>query len=126
MEPLQELQIILVLTFNQPLDFDILINPKFSETLLEEFVVVDELVLGFGFEVEFGRGDAAGVEGVEDLAVGDAGAELLDFGEGGVGEGVDPGEQLAAGELGVGELRGDVVSEHLKLRICYYGIGRGR
>ena len=93
--------------------------------MLKEFVVVDELVLGFGFEVEFGRRDAAGVEGVEDLAVGDAGAQLLDFGEGGVGEGVDPGEQLGAGELGVGELRGDVVRQHLKLRICYNGIGRG-
>ena len=126
MEPLQELQIILVLTFHQPLNFNVLIYSEFSETLLKEFVVVDELVLGFGFEVEFGRRDAAGVEGVEDLAVGDAGAQLLDFGEGGVGEGVDPGEQLGAGELGVGELRGDVVSEHLKLRICYYGIGRGR
>ena len=71
---------------------------------MEELKVVDELVLGFGFEVDFGEGRSVGVDGmgvelVEDLRVGDASAQLLDFSVGGFSEGVDPGEEIVAGGL---------------------------
>lgn len=61
-EPLKKLEIILVLAFDKSFDFDVFHDTELGEVLLEEFEVVDVLVVVFGFEVYFVELDFGWVE----------------------------------------------------------------
>ncbi len=98
-EPLEKLKIILILALDKFFDIDIFHDAKLGEVLLEKLKVSDILIIIFGLEVDFGEGDFIGIEEVEHLAVDSAGAKLLDFGEVGAEQLVDPGEQVPAGQL---------------------------
>lgn len=60
--------------------FDMALDSEFVEAVLEHAKVVHELVVVFGFPIDFGEVDFAGVDDVEDLAVDAATAQLLDLG----------------------------------------------
>ncbi len=80
-EPLNELKIVLILGFAKFLDLHIPFDSCFFECGLEDFEVVDEFVVVFGFPVDFVDGDFSRVYDIYDLAVDRAGSELLDFGD---------------------------------------------
>jgi hypothetical protein len=82
----------LILALDKFLNIDIFHDTKLSKVLLEYFKVGNILIIIFGFEVDFVELDFIGIEEVEDLAIDSASTELLDFGEIGVDEVIDPGE----------------------------------
>lgn len=99
LEPLQKLQVVLVLALDQLLDLDVLEDAQFGEALLEDLEVGDELVVELSLPVYLSQWDFVGVEDVDQLAVDRTGAQLLDLGEVGLEEVVHPAQQLPAGHL---------------------------
>ena len=89
----------MVLALDKFFDIDIFHDTKLGKVLLEDFKVGNILIIIFGFEVDFVELDFIGIEEVEHLAVDSASAQLLDFGEIGADEVVDPGEQVPAGKF---------------------------
>lgn len=99
LEPLQKLQVVLVLALDQLLDLDVLEDAQFGEALLEDLEVGDELVVELGLPVYLSQWDLVGIEDVDELAVDRTRAQLLDLGEVGLEEVVHPAQQLPAGHL---------------------------
>lgn len=54
-EPLQELQVVLVLTFDQLLNLDVLVDAQLAKALLEHLEVVDKLILRLGLHIHLGK-----------------------------------------------------------------------
>jgi hypothetical protein len=82
-----------------PLDTDFLAGG------LKESEIGEELIVVFGFPVNFGKVDFPGVNHIENLAVNGAGAEGLNFGDIDLSEwkrylkeGIDPGEDFRLGD----------------------------
>ena len=53
LDKLQELQVVLILGFDEFLHFDVPLDPLAAEHLLEDFVVLHKLVLGFSVPINF-------------------------------------------------------------------------
>lgn len=85
---------------------------------MDNFEVVDELILGFGFEAHFVHGEFVRLNQVQDLTVGYSGPELFDFGVVCLGEVVDPAEEIVTGGL-VQVGRGQVVN-HLNNNLILF------
>lgn len=74
-------------------------NVELGEGLLEDFEVVQVLIVKLGLPVDFGEWDFAGVDDVKELAIGSASPELLDFGVVDSEESVEPAEKFPPGKL---------------------------
>lgn len=98
-EPLQELQIVLVLALDEPLDVDVFVNAQLGETLLQDFEVSDKLILELGLPVDLGHGQLARVEDIGELAIDCPRAQLLDLAEIGFEEIVDPVQKFSPGQV---------------------------
>lgn len=61
-EPLEELEVVLVLALDEFFHFDIFHDSELGEVLLKQFEVIDILVVIFGFEVDFVELDFPGVQ----------------------------------------------------------------
>ena len=98
-EPLQKLKVVLVLALDEFLNIDVPLSLEFGETLLQNFKIVDILVLIFSLEVDFTQGDDIGIEHIHKLAVDSPCTQLLYFGKVGLKQFVDPVEELTPGEF---------------------------
>lgn len=72
---------------------------ELGEGLLEDFEVVEILVVEFGLPVDLGEGYFAGVDDIEELAVGGTGPQLLNFRVVNSQQCVQPVQQLPPGQL---------------------------
>jgi len=79
LDPLQELQVVLVLRPDQLIDVDISLNSIPLEGCLQNLVVRNKLVLALGHPVDLPHGDSARVASIDDLAIDGARSALLDF-----------------------------------------------
>lgn len=52
-KPLQELEVVLILAFDQSLNFNMLKDAKFIESLLQNFEIRDILVVKFSLPIDF-------------------------------------------------------------------------
>lgn len=80
-EPLDELKIVLIFGLGEFLDVNMPFDSCLVESILENFQVVDKLIIVLGLPVDLAHGHLARVNDVDDLAVDGACAELLDFGD---------------------------------------------
>lgn len=94
---MQKLKVILVFALYQFLDLNVSHYAQLSKTLLQQFKVAYKLVVVFSLPVDFGKLNFSRVEEVNELAVYGSCAELLDLGQVGFEEFIDPGEKLASG-----------------------------
>ena len=79
-KPLNELKVVLIFSFSQFLNIDISFNTCFLEGSLKDFEVVDELILSFGFPVDFGHVNFAWMDNINNLAVDWTSSKLFYFG----------------------------------------------
>ena len=91
-EPLQKLKVVLVLALDKFLNIDVPLSLQFGETLLQNFKIVDILVLIFSLKVDFAQRDDIGIEYIHKLAVDGPRAQLLYFGKIGLEQFIDPVE----------------------------------
>ena len=68
---------------------------KLGEGLLQNFEVVEVLILKFGFPVNFGKGDFPWVDNIQQLAIESTCTKLLYFCNIAFEKSVDPDQQLA-------------------------------
>lgn len=94
LEPLDELEIVLVLRLGEFFNLDVLLDVALLEGLLQNLEVLDKLPLVARAPVYFAYLDPAWEHGVEDLAVHSPRAELLDLYQVQVQETVGPVEQI--------------------------------
>ena len=100
----------MILALDQFLDIYVLHNVKLSEGLLEDFEVIEVLVVKLCLPVDFGDGYFIGVENVKELAVGSSSAHLLNFGVVEFQEVVDPLQKFAPRHFdGIVGVAGDFV-----------------
>jgi hypothetical protein len=81
LEPLAELEIILVLCLSELPNLDVTLDAVLVEGVLEEFVVIDKFVFVFGVPLDLTDGEGAGVEAVHDGAVDGSGGALFNLAE---------------------------------------------
>jgi hypothetical protein len=79
LNPLQELEIILKLHLHEPTNINDLVNPLLGESVLQDLVVWDRLVLQLSVKIHLLHWDQARVELVEDLAIKSRRSALLDL-----------------------------------------------
>ena len=81
-EPLGELQVVLVLTANHLGNIDILLVALLIECALQEFEVRDEFRLELRVPVDARQRDHSRVDGIEELAENCASSKILDLDQG--------------------------------------------
>ena len=81
MQPLGELEVVLVLALDQFGHFDVLLVVLLLEAALEEFVVGHVVGLHVGSPLDLADRQSAWVDGVEDLAVDCPWTQLFDLGQ---------------------------------------------
>ena len=69
LEPLQKLQIILILCLHKFLNINNFLYPDIIEALLQDFIVLNELMFKCSFEVDFLQVNASREESLEQLAM---------------------------------------------------------
>ena len=79
-EPLYGFQVVLRASFGQASHVELPRGAELLQSELEDLEVAEKLILKLGAPVDFDHGDHVAVEGVEQLAVDCAGAQVLDEG----------------------------------------------
>lgn len=95
LEPLDELQVVLVFALRQLLDLDVLLDVALLERLLQNLEVLDELPLVLGPPVDLRDLDLAWEHRVEHLAVHCARPQLLDSAHVQLQQSIHPVQQIA-------------------------------
>lgn len=94
LEPLYELQVVLVLALRKLFNFDVLLDVALLEGLLQNLEVLDELPLVACSPVHLADLDLARKHRIEYLAVDGSGAQLFDLREVEIEEAVGPVEKV--------------------------------
>lgn len=114
-----ELEIVLILAFDQFGNFDVLLVILLLEAALEKFVVGDIISLHVSSPFDLAEWESARIDGVEDLAVDCSSTKLFDLGQTNLIRSdlayleqiIDPLENLHLGD-GVGHI-------HHAYRVCH-------
>jgi hypothetical protein len=96
LHPLEELEVVLVLSLDELVHIDVALDVILLEGLLEDLVVLNIFVVVLGSPLDLCHGYSAREAGINDLTIKSTGSALLDLSELQLEEIVGPGQELSA------------------------------